>query len=189
MSRWTLFSNHGHVLLFLANDPEARLRDVASAVGITERSVQKIVRDLQDGGIISVSKRGRRNRYRVHSRKPLRHELESHRTVGSLVRLMSGEKKARKRRVAEEQAPVGPVKPPWVDDHAAPPSASKPRAEPAPPKAAEPTPAPAPVPEPEPPAPPERETAPPDTAPARPAGKRKPARKKAPADDQQGSLF
>ena len=60
MSKWTLFSNHGHVLLFLANDPEARLRDVAAAVGITERAVQKIVRDLQDGGVLSVSKHGRR---------------------------------------------------------------------------------------------------------------------------------
>ena len=64
MSNWTIFSNHGHVLLYLANDPDARLRDVAQSVGITERAVQKIVRDLQDGGIITISKHGRRNRYR-----------------------------------------------------------------------------------------------------------------------------
>ncbi|NNL00312.1 MAG: winged helix-turn-helix domain-containing protein, partial [Xanthomonadales bacterium] len=56
MSNWTLFSNHGHVLVCLARDPGARLRDVATAVGITERAVQKIVRDLQDGGMVSVTK-------------------------------------------------------------------------------------------------------------------------------------
>lgn len=88
MSKWTIFSNHGHVLLFLASDPEARLRDVAENVGITERAVQKIVRDLQDGGIVSVTKQGRRNRYRIHTRKSMRHELEAHCTVGQLVKLV-----------------------------------------------------------------------------------------------------
>ena len=64
MSRWTFLSNHGHVLVCLARDPESRLRDVADAVGITERAVQKIVRDLQDEHIVKVRKMGRRNRYR-----------------------------------------------------------------------------------------------------------------------------
>lgn len=90
MSRWTLFSNHGHVLLLVAQQPEARLRDIAQRVGITERAVQKIVRDLQDAGMLTVSKHGRRNRYRVHTRKALRHRLESHCTVGQLVRLVAG---------------------------------------------------------------------------------------------------
>jgi hypothetical protein len=99
MSQWTLFSNHGHVLLFLAREPQSRLRDVAQSVGITERAVQKIVRDLQDGGIISVSKHGRRNRYRVHTRKSLRHPLESHRTVGSLVNLMKDDARTPTRKV------------------------------------------------------------------------------------------
>lgn len=91
MSKWTLFSNHGHVLLLVARKPEARLRDVAVNVGITERAVQKIIRDLQDGGMLSITKHGRRNRYQVHTRKSLRHELESHVTVGQLVRLIEGE--------------------------------------------------------------------------------------------------
>ena len=88
MSKWTIFSNHGHVLIYLARDSDARLRDVAQSVGITERAVQKIVRDLQDGGIISVTKHGRRNRYRIHTRKSLRHELASHRTVGNLIKML-----------------------------------------------------------------------------------------------------
>jgi len=92
MSNWTLFSNHGHVLVCLATDSEARLRDVAADVGITERAVQKIVRDLQTNGMISVTKHGRRNRYRIHQKKNLRHELEAHCTLGELMRLVANSK-------------------------------------------------------------------------------------------------
>lgn len=93
MSNWTLFSNHGHVLVCLARDPEARLRDVAAAVGITERAVQKIVRDLQQSDMISVSKQGRRNQYRIHRKAGLRHELEADSNVGGLIDFVSGKVK------------------------------------------------------------------------------------------------
>lgn len=89
MSKWTLFSNHGHVLVVLSRDPDARLRDVAQIVGITERAVQKIVRDLQDGGLLSVSKHGRRNRYRLRLNQPLRHTLEAHCTIGELLEMVN----------------------------------------------------------------------------------------------------
>ena len=92
MSNWTLFSNHGHVLVCLAQDSESRLRDVAADVGITERAVQKIVRDLQDGGMVSVTKHGRRNRYQIHTRQPLRHDLETHCTLGELIDFVNGSK-------------------------------------------------------------------------------------------------
>ena len=88
MSNWTIFSNHGHVLVCLARDSEARLRDVAADVGLTERAVQKIVRDLQQSGMIIVSKHGRRNRYRIDNKKNLRHDLEAHCTLGALVDLV-----------------------------------------------------------------------------------------------------
>jgi predicted transcriptional regulator len=68
MSDWTLFSNHGHVLVCLARDSEARLRDVASDVGITERAVQKIVHELQQAGFVSIRKHGRCNRYEINTR-------------------------------------------------------------------------------------------------------------------------
>ena len=96
MSNWTLFSNHGHVLVCLASDSESRLRDVAADVGITERAVQKIVRDLQTCGMISVTKHGRRNRYRIHQKKNLRHELEAHCTLGDLMKLVVETKPASK---------------------------------------------------------------------------------------------
>ena len=89
MSNWTLFSNHGHVLFCLARDSEARLRDVATDVGITERAVQKIVRDLQDGGMISVTKSGRRNCYRIHRKQRLRHELERDCKLRDLIRVVN----------------------------------------------------------------------------------------------------
>ena len=89
MSDWTLFSNHGHVLVCLARNSEARLRDVAMDVGITERAVQKIVRDLQDGGMVTVTKNGRRNSYRIHGKKTLRHDLESACTLKDLVEFVN----------------------------------------------------------------------------------------------------
>jgi Mn-dependent DtxR family transcriptional regulator len=88
MGDWTFFSNYGHVLVCLAKNQDARLRDVAAEVGITERAVQKIVRDLQEASFLSVSKHGRRNRYRINRRKALRHGLESHCTVGKLLSLI-----------------------------------------------------------------------------------------------------
>ena len=89
MSNWTLLSNHGHVLVCLSRDSDARLRDIATDVGITERAVQKIVRDLQQSGMVSVSKNGRRNSYRIHKKVKLRHELESQYTVGDLMQVVS----------------------------------------------------------------------------------------------------
>ncbi len=89
MGDWTFFSNYGHVLVCLARNREVRLRDVAAEVGITERAVQKIVRDLQDSGYLTVSKQGRCNRYRINRRKTLRHSLVSHCTVGKLLTLIS----------------------------------------------------------------------------------------------------
>jgi len=98
MSNWTLLSNHGHVLVCLSRDPEARLRDVAADVGITERAVQKIVRDLQDGGMISVTKSGRRNSYLVHKKQTLRHHLEADCTLRDLIGVIN--------RSPESAAPV-----------------------------------------------------------------------------------
>jgi len=85
---WTFLSNHGHVLVCLAQNPDARLRDVAQAVGITERAVQKIVSDLEAGGVVIREREGRRNRYSLHTERPLRHPIESHRTVGALLAMV-----------------------------------------------------------------------------------------------------
>jgi DNA-binding transcriptional ArsR family regulator len=88
---WTFLTNHSHVLICLGREPDLRLRDVAERVGITERAVQRIVADLEEAGILTRMRDGRRNRYEVHAEKPLRHAVESHRTVGDLLRLAGDE--------------------------------------------------------------------------------------------------
>ena len=85
MSGWTFLTNHAHVFLCLARDPEIRLRDVAVRVGITERAAQRIVADLDTEGYISTERVGRRNRYVVHPELPLRHPVEGFRPAGALI--------------------------------------------------------------------------------------------------------
>jgi predicted transcriptional regulator len=87
--QWTFLSNHGHVLVCLARDPEARMRDVAEAVGITERAVQQIVSDLVVQGYLRKEKVGRRNQYEVVRDAHFRHELEAHVTLGAFVELLT----------------------------------------------------------------------------------------------------
>lgn len=86
---WTFLSNHGHVLVCIAQDPDVRVRDIAERVGITERSVTGILTDLEKANVIEKVKDGRRNSYRIKRRVKLRHPLEAHRTVGSLIDLVS----------------------------------------------------------------------------------------------------
>jgi predicted ArsR family transcriptional regulator len=82
---WTFLTNHSHVLVCLARDPSARLRDVAQEVGITERAVQRIVAELEADGVLTHVREGRRNRYEVHEHKTLRHPVEGGTTVGALL--------------------------------------------------------------------------------------------------------
>jgi predicted transcriptional regulator len=86
--QWTFLTNHAHVLLCIARDPVTRLRDVALAVGITERATQRIVADLVEGGYLSREKVGRRNQYEVHGELHLRHPVEQTSTIESLLGLL-----------------------------------------------------------------------------------------------------
>jgi DNA-binding MarR family transcriptional regulator len=86
--KWTFLTNHLHVLLFLYRRPDQRLRDIAVAVGITERMVQRIVVELVEAGYLKILKEGRRNHYIVNSRLRLRHPLEMHHTVGELIKIL-----------------------------------------------------------------------------------------------------
>lgn len=87
--RWTFLTNHAHVLALLEREPDIVLREVALQVGITERAVQRIVQDLEEAQVIERERIGRRNRYRVHHDRALRHPIESHRTIGQLLRLVA----------------------------------------------------------------------------------------------------
>jgi predicted ArsR family transcriptional regulator len=74
-SNWTFLSNHGNVLLCIADNPRVRLRDIAGSVGITERAVHRIISDLVADGYVSRDREGRRNRYEISEDAPLRHPL------------------------------------------------------------------------------------------------------------------
>lgn len=87
---WTFLTNHGHVLLALARDPDARLREVAASVGITERAVQAIVADLEAGGYLTRDRVGRRNRYTLDPDQAFRHPAEQEHRIGELL-LIFGE--------------------------------------------------------------------------------------------------
>jgi len=85
---WTFLTNHAHVLLTLAADPQLRIRDVAVKVGITERAAQRILHDLVVAGYVQREKQGRRNTYRLALDRPLRHPVEARHTVGELVEVL-----------------------------------------------------------------------------------------------------
>ncbi|GBF07932.1 N-acetylglucosamine deacetylase [Deinococcus aerius] len=87
-SQWTFLTNHSHVLLCLVREPGSTLRQVAERVGITERAVQRIVRELEQAGVLTRARQGRRNTYTVNPGFHLRHPLEAHRTVGHLLALL-----------------------------------------------------------------------------------------------------
>lgn len=84
-SGWTFLTNHAHVTLCIAEEPDIRLRDIALRVGISERAVHQIVKDLEAGGYVMRTRVGRRNHYRVHPDQPLRHPLEHNHDVGELL--------------------------------------------------------------------------------------------------------
>ncbi len=87
-SEWTFLTNHAHVLVCIDRDPTQRTRDIAAAVGITERATQALIADLVTAGYVTRTREGRRNVYTVRTESPLRHPLEWHRTVGDLLALL-----------------------------------------------------------------------------------------------------
>lgn len=89
--RWTFISNHGHVLIQIAREPNARISDIARSVGITERATQGILADLEQAGYIEAEKVGRRNTYRINRKAPFRHPAESQQSIGALVDLFQSE--------------------------------------------------------------------------------------------------
>lgn len=97
---WTFLTNHAHVLVCIAEDPDIRGRDIGLAVGITERAAQAIIADLANHGYVTRTRVGRRNRYTVDLDAPLRHPLEHDHTVGELLVTLGRLKPRRSRRPA-----------------------------------------------------------------------------------------
>ena len=89
VTSWTFLTNHAHVLLAIATEPDLRVRDIAGRVGITERAVQRIVTELQAAGYLEIAREGRRNHYRIDESKPMRHPAEEHHRIGELLQVLS----------------------------------------------------------------------------------------------------
>lgn len=85
MADWAFLTNHGRVLLCIAESSGSRLRDIADRVGLAERATAEIVRELCEAGYLSKHKLGRRNFYEVHPDLPLRGTLEAEHQVGDLL--------------------------------------------------------------------------------------------------------
>jgi DNA-binding MarR family transcriptional regulator len=88
---WTLLSNHGHLLLCLARDPQARIRDLAEMVGITERACYRIIGDLVDRGLVRRERHGRNNRYTINRDARMLHPAWSEITVARLLAIVEAE--------------------------------------------------------------------------------------------------
>lgn len=89
MRQWSLLSKHAHVLLCIAHDPGARLRDIANALDITERTAHAIVADLVDDGYMVKVRDGRRNRYQIDHQLTLRHPLGREHSLGELLAVLT----------------------------------------------------------------------------------------------------
>lgn len=95
MSEWRFLTNHGLVLSYLARHPRITARDLADAIGITERATRNIIADLLDTGYIDKRREGRRNRYRINPDLALRHPGHAETAVGDLLQAL-GWKRRRK---------------------------------------------------------------------------------------------
>jgi MarR family len=97
MASWGFLTNHARVLLCIAHDPGARLRDIAASLGITERSVHGIVTDLAGAGYVIKEKDGRRNRYQIQAHLPLTGAGTGEPSIGEVLALLTGAGPARHR--------------------------------------------------------------------------------------------
>ena len=86
---WTLLTGHGHVLVEIARNPDARIRDLSAVAGLTERTVQAIVADLEAAGYLTRTRTGRRTRYTINHDRVFRHPAQDGHRVGPFLSLLA----------------------------------------------------------------------------------------------------
>ena len=86
---WTLLTGHGHVLVEIARNTWARIRDIAVGAGLTEHTVQAIIADLEAAGYLTRTRAGRRTRYTVHLDRPFRHPAQDGHRIGPFLELLA----------------------------------------------------------------------------------------------------
>jgi DNA-binding IclR family transcriptional regulator len=93
MANWGFLTNHARVLMCIAHDPGARLRDIAGSLGITERSAYGIVTDLAGAGYVIKQKDGRRNRYQIQAHLPLPEAASQEPAIGEVLAVLAGHRR------------------------------------------------------------------------------------------------
>jgi len=91
VTQWTFLTNHAHVLLCVAANPDARVREIAQTVGVTERATQRILTELEDAGYLTKARDGRRNRYTLNPEARMRHPMDQEHHIGELVTLLTAQ--------------------------------------------------------------------------------------------------
>ncbi|MFI6517793.1 helix-turn-helix transcriptional regulator [Spirillospora sp. NPDC050679] len=86
---WTFLTNHARVLIHISRNPHARVRDIAARIGVTERTAQSIVNDLEEASYITRTRIGRRNHYTIHPDRPFRHPAEADHPIEGLIALLT----------------------------------------------------------------------------------------------------
>ena len=100
MAQWSFLTNHARALVCIAHDPGLRLRDIANALDITERSAYAIVTDLAEAGYVVKDRDGRRNRYEIQGHLPLGESIGRERTIGEVLDLLVEARAPRRRKGA-----------------------------------------------------------------------------------------
>ena len=108
MASWSFLTNHARAILFLADRPDARIRDLADALDVTERTAFAVVTDLIRDAYVVKEKDGRRNRYHIEADRPLGDPLSAERTIGELVGLLVKAEAWPERHREDEAAYAGP---------------------------------------------------------------------------------
>jgi DNA-binding transcriptional ArsR family regulator len=93
MRRWKFVTNHALVLCLIAQQPRITARDIALAIGITEKATRNIINDLEADGYITKAREGRRIRYGIDTELPLRHKMQEDKAVGDLLEILGWEKR------------------------------------------------------------------------------------------------
>jgi DNA-binding IclR family transcriptional regulator len=106
---WTFLTNHARALLCIARDPDARLRDIAVALDVTERTAYGIVTDLTVAGYLVKEKDGRRNRYQIQDHLPLPDSVSRQSSIGDVLELLvDAARRDRRPRRAAARSSRGP---------------------------------------------------------------------------------
>ena len=112
MESWGFLTNHARVLVCIARDPGVRLRDIASSLGITERSAHGFVTDLTAAGYLVKQKDGRRNRYQIRAQMPLLEQASQEPAIGEVLALLAGARTVRHRTARTSDPEAGGIRQP-----------------------------------------------------------------------------